>query len=140
MLVYAITVSVSRCENQRVILFRDQGGRRCGEAMVPIVDYDRLMSEVAVCLADGHGKKFCVDIEMDYYGALCAEVRSGVLNRSVSHLGISSRHWVAQSQRISEKCGRAFGLDGSRRSSMRQGPGAPVAVRFGSAGTGHPRR
>jgi len=107
MLVYAITVSVSRCENQRVIRFRDQRGRPCGEATVPIEDYDRLMSELAVLLADGHGKKFRADSEMDYYGALCAEVRSGVLNRSVSHLGISSRHWVALSQRISEKYGRA---------------------------------
>ena len=35
------------------------------------------MSTVTEALAGGHGKQFRVDIKMDYYGSMRAEVRSG---------------------------------------------------------------
>ena len=61
------------------------------------------MSTVTEALAGGHGKQFRVDIKMDYYGSMRAEVRSGFIVKSVSRPGISPRHLTTLSHRLSQK-------------------------------------
>ena len=98
-------VRVYRQEDQRIIRFTDHRGRLCEEFKVSLEECDRLMSEVSDVLAGGHGKEFRVDIKMDYYGALRAEVRSGFLVPCVSRLGLSPRYLTGLNQKLSLKGG-----------------------------------
>jgi hypothetical protein len=50
------------------------------------------MHELVHALAERHGGELTVDVKLDYYGGQWVEVRSGVLTRRTSRLGISPRH------------------------------------------------
>ena len=75
-------VCVRRSGAQRIIRFSDRRGKSCGEFTIALEDYDRLMLDVAEGLVGGHGKKFNVSIKRNYYGGICAEVRSGFISQA----------------------------------------------------------
>lgn len=96
-------VHVARQGEDRVVKLtrRGAGGRR--EQVLDPATYDQLMTEAMGLLADGHGTRHRVHVNMDFYGNVRAEVRSGLFGRQSSELRISPRHISLLEQLISER-------------------------------------
>ena len=97
-----LDVRVGSTATHRTVRFTDRSGRIDNEFKVPLPQYETIMIALIDALAVRDGKSLRVDIKIDFYGAVTAECRTGLLRCKLSRLAISPRHITMLSNKIAE--------------------------------------